>query len=66
MLVKLDHFYVPDRLYLFSSLVLPVFLSFLFFNFKILFIFRERGMAGEREAEKHQYVLPAVHALLGT
>ena len=28
-----------------------------FFFFKILFIFRQRGMEGEREGEKHQCVV---------
>ena len=38
-----------------------------FFFFKILFIFRQRGREGEREGEKYQCViLPLTHPPLGT
>ena len=42
--------------------------KFILFIFKIfyLFIFRESGREGEREGEKHQYVLALARPLLRT
>ena len=37
----------------------PALLPLRDFFLKILFIFRERGREGEREGEKHQYVVPS-------
>ena len=45
---------------------LNISIYFLFSNEDFIYLFLERGREGEREGEKHQYVLFLTHPPLGT